>query len=555
MQKCNAPYLLVAFIAAVLLLPGVARGQGVGSLIPKSNRPAETPREVDPLKRDTPREAIYQLLESCHAGKDEISAQFLDLTHIRRDLRAVQGPELAKNLCEILDRDTRFAVGRLSNNAEGNLADALGPNVDRLAQFDLNGQIITLTLQRSTLGNLQPWLVSPDSVSQIPKLVTLNAESPIEQKLPAVLVTTKFVGTSLYIWLVLIIAAIILMLLSRLLSRLFLMVLRPVARRFGKKLHEHRLESLAEPLRLIIAVIVFSAIIHSTAASAILRDYLFKVLILLFIIGCTSLAMRVVDLISDTLVSRMNSRERALSYSVFPLFVRVIKVIVLAIGILWVLSSWGYNTNAILAGLGVGGLAVALAAQKTIENFFGGVSVITDRPVLVGDFCKFGDQAGTVEDIGLRSTRIRTNDRSVVTIPNSVFSTMTLENFAKRDRMWFHPTISLNRETESTKITAMMDAITKILEEHAMVDPTTVPLRFTKITRESFDLEIYAYVLTPSFDEFLKVQTELLLKIIGVAQQLRVNFAMPLQETILGPALTKTLTSKPAESAEPETSA
>src|SRR5581483_3445387 len=165
---------------------------------------------------------------------------------------------------------------------------------------------------------------------------------------------------------------------------------------------------------------------------------------------------------------------RAISYSVFPLFVRFAKICLFCIAVLVTLEQWGYNTNTILAGLGVGGLAVALAAQKTLENLFGGISVISDRPVLVGDFCQFGGQAGTVEDIGLRSTRIRTLDRTVVTIPNAQFSTMTLENFSKRDRVWFHPTLHLRRNTKPEQIREMMDAVTKILQEHAMVDASGV---------------------------------------------------------------------------------
>lgn len=507
---------------------------------------------VDPLKRTTPRNAIYELLQTCHSGKFDLAAQFLDLSRIRRDLRSTQGPELAKDLCDVLDRDTQFEVGRLSNDSNGIFGDSLAANVDRIDSFEVNGQRVELTVTKTTLGDLQAWLVSPDSVLQVPRLVALNSESAIEKKLPSVLVDTKFVGTPLYIWLALVIAALILSSVSRLLSRLFLAIVKPIAKRFGKNLHEHRLESFAEPLRLVLCVMIFGAVIQAVGPSAILRDYLFKLLVLLFIIGVASIVMRIVDVISDTVTSRLNPRERAVSYSVVPLFVRAVKIIVLAIGILSVLSAWGYNTNTILAGLGVGGLAVALAAQKTIENLFGGVSVITDRPVLVGDFCKFGDQVGVIEDIGLRSTKIRTNDRSVVTIPNSVFSTMTLENFSKRDRMWFHPTIALRRDNDPGKIRAMMDAITKVLEENPMVDPTTVPLRFTKISKESFDLEIFAYVLTPSFDEYLKVQTDLLLKIVEAADKLEVEFAIPLQETILGPAATRTLASAPAEADGPE---
>jgi MscS family membrane protein len=200
-----------------------------------------------------------------------------------------------------------------------------------------------------------------------------------------------------------------------------------------------------------------------------------------------------------------------------------------------VLGAWGYNTNAILAGIGVGGLAVALAAQKTIENLFGGVSLIFDRPVLVGDFCQFGGQTGTVENIGMRSTRIRTLDRTVVTIPNSQFSTMTLENFSKRERMWFHPTLRLSRSTTPGQVRDMMDAITRILQDHPMVDASGVPLRFTKIADQSLDLEIFAYVLTADGNEFLKVQTELLLKFLEAASERDVTFAVPITEAVTIP--------------------
>ncbi|MGA8025731.1 MAG: mechanosensitive ion channel domain-containing protein, partial [Bryobacteraceae bacterium] len=152
--------------------------------------------------------------------------------------------------------------------------------------------------------------------------------------------------------------------------------------------------------------------------------------------------------------------------------------------------------------------------------------------VLVGDSCQFGGQVGTVEDIGLRSTRIRTPDRTVVTIPNAQFSTMTLENYSRRDRMWFHPTLHLRRSTKPEQIREMMDAVTKLLQAHPMVDASGVPLRFTKITDQSFDLEIFSYVQTADYNEYLKVQSELLLKIIDAAAERNVGFAVPFQESI-----------------------
>ena len=287
-----------------------------------------------------------------------------------------------------------------------------------------------------------------------------------------------------------------------------------------------------EPLRLLLAVAVFRACMEALAPSALLRTYLLNLMALLTVLGIASLAMRIVDVISDRITSRLDPRQRALSYSVIPLFVRFVKICLFCIAVLIVLERWGYPTSTIIAGVGVGGLAVALAAQKTIENLFGSISVIMDRPALVGDLCKFGGQLGIVEDIGLRSTRLRTLDRTVVTIPNSVFSTMTLENYARRDRMWFHFTLQLRRDTTPEQIRKMMDGTAAILQQHAQVDASGVPVRFVNISQQSFDLEVFAYVLTMEGDEYLKVQTELLLKILEAASDLGVGFAVPIQEAL-----------------------
>jgi len=176
-----------------------------------------------------------------------------------------------------------------------------------------------------------------------------------------------------------------------------------------------------------------------------------------------------------------------------------------------ILSDWGYNAATILAGLGVGGLAIALAAPNTIENLFGGVAVISDRPVSVGDLCRFGDRVGTVEDIGLRSTRIRTLDRTLVTIPNAEFSAMTLENLSKRDKIWFHFVLNLRRDTTPDQVRTLLEYITRTLREHPKVETGPLPVRFIGVGAYSLDLELFAYVLTRNMDDFLRIQQELIL--------------------------------------------
>jgi MscS family membrane protein len=200
--------------------------------------------------------------------------------------------------------------------------------------------------------------------------------------------------------------------------------------------------------------------------------------------------------------------------------------------ILSVLSAWGYNTSTILAGVGVGGLAIALAAQKTIENLFGGISVIGDRPVLVGDFCRFGDRVGTVSHIGLRSTRIRTPDRTIISIPNGQFSAMELENFSARDKIWFHPTLSLRRDTSAEQLQKVLSSVEGILKGHPKVETGALPVRFVGVGTYSLNVEVFAYVKTSDYDEFLAVQQELLIKLLQAVERAGTALAVPVQENV-----------------------
>jgi MscS family membrane protein len=138
---------------------------------------------------------------------------------------------------------------------------------------------------------------------------------------------------------------------------------------------------------------------------------------------------------------------------------RTIKVVVALIAVLALFQNFGFNVTGLVAGLGLGGLAVALAAQETVKNFFGGVALIADQPVRVGDFCRFGDKMGTVEDISLWSTRVRTLERTVVSIPNGQFVGLQLENFTRRDRMWLHTTMGLHYETTPDQLRHVLGEI------------------------------------------------------------------------------------------------
>ena len=252
----------------------------------------------------------------------------------------------------------------------------------------------------------------------------------------------------------------------------------------------------------------------------------------LFFLGLAWLCARIVDLVISRLRVVLQRKHQTFSYSVLPLASRVLKLTILTLMIAAILSDWGYNTTTILAGLGVGGLAIALAAQKTIENLFGGVAVISDRPVSVGDLCRFGDRVGTVEDIGLRSTRIRTLDRTLVTIPNAEFSSMTLENLSKRDKIWFHFVLNLRRDTTPDQVRTLLEYIARTLREHPRVETGPLPVRFIGVGAYSLDLELFAYVLTRNMDDFLRIQQELILWVLEAVEAAGTALALPTQASV-----------------------
>jgi MscS family membrane protein len=217
--------------------------------------------------------------------------------------------------------------------------------------------------------------------------------------------------------------------------------------------------------------------------------------------------------------------QQLASRAILHLGRRTASVTIVVVAMLIVLQNWGYNTSTLIAGLGVGGIAVALAAQQTIANVFGGVSVVGDHPVRIGDFGKFGDLIGVVEDIGMRSTRIRTLNRTLVSVPNSNFAGLNLENYSVRDKILFNPAFQIKRSAEDRQVRELMVALEKKLGDRSQVELGPAPARLTGLTSGSFNVELFCYVLTADINEFYKIQGDLLLEINDVLKSSNVELA------------------------------
>ena len=487
------------------------------------------PEVKDPLGRTTPQQSIFNFLEACHARDYAKATYYLDLSRMSAGDRTKVGPDLAMQLEDLLD-DTTFDIVTLSRDPEGELSD-LSPNIDKLASFEVRGQPIVLQLERQEPrpGN-HIWVVSASSVALIPKAHQAVAETPFEKKLPQVLVTFEILDTPVWRWIALVMAAVALWFIGGFLAVALVRLVKPITDWTGFR----------EPLRIALLAAGLRVAMEFASPATLSRTFLERALELILALAAAWAGAVALDLIADRWRSRLDPRMQAVSYSVLPLGRQVLKLAIFLIAILAVLNAWGYNTTAILAGVGVGGIAVALAAQKTIEDLFGGVSVISDRPVLVGDVCRFGDRTGTVIHIGLRSTRLRTPDRTVVSVPNGQFATMTLENISGRDKIWFHPTLNLRRDTKSEQLLRVLASLREILTTHPKVEIGPIPVRFVGVGTYSLDIEVAAYVKTSDFDEFLAIQQDLLLRILQAVEQAGTRLAVPLQESFESGAAPRT---------------
>jgi MscS family membrane protein len=299
-----------------------------------------------------------------------------------------------------------------------------------------------------------------------------------------------------------------------------------IAARTRTRVDDELVARIGGPLRLTLGILLFYAGTFLFAFSVRARGLVAGATGLIAIAGGTWVVLRLVDVLARAMEQRYLGPRRHVA-SLAPLARRAMKAVVVMMAVLVTIQNLGFNVTSLLAGVGIGGLAIALAAQKTVEHLFGGVTLVTDAPVRVGDFCRFGDRVGTVEDIGMRSTRIRTLDRTVITIPNGEFASMQIENFSKRDRIWLHTTLGLRYETSPDQLRFILVEIKKLLLGHPKIDPDPARVRFVGFGAYSLDLEIFAYVTTADINTFLAIQEDILLRIMELIAASGSGFAFP----------------------------
>jgi len=244
---------------------------------------------------------------------------------------------------------------------------------------------------------------------------------------------------------------------------------------------------------------------------------------------------KIIDIIGYFLYKQAKKTKNMLDDQIVPLIVKSLRILVVTLGILFILQNFGYNVTSLLAGLGIGGLAFALAAQNTVSNLFGSITIFSDKPFQLGDWISVGDIEGTVEDVGFRTTRVRRFDQALVTVPNSQFINTGIVNYSAMKKRRINFNLGITYGTPVSKIKEVVEGIKKIIEEDEKFDHSFYMVRFTEFAAYSLNIFVYCFTKTTDWAESLRVKEEFNLKILQLIEEKGVEIAFPSQTVYLNP--------------------
>lgn len=240
-------------------------------------------------------------------------------------------------------------------------------------------------------------------------------------------------------------------------------------------------------------------------------------------------AIRLLDGLMDLWAERAADTDTKLDDQLIPILRRSSKVFLFLIGVVLVLQNMGYSVGSLLAGLGIGGVAVAMASKDTVANLFGSIVIFLDKPFQIGDWIEMADVEGTVEEVGLRTTRVRTFANSLLTIPNMQFTTNTVNNWSRMQKRRIKMTVGVTYSSAPEKLNELVLAIRKIIEDDEKIRNDFYLVNFDNFGPYSLDIFIYCFTATTVWAEFLQAKQEFMLKIMTCVQDLGLSFAFPTQ--------------------------
>ncbi len=321
-------------------------------------------------------------------------------------------------------------------------------------------------------------------------------------------------------------ALVIIFALPRLIARLIGPLLQRIAAREAQNGEGDLLDALTTPIRL-----VMIALGLYVAAALLLPkgvpEFVQQLSRTLIIISLFSLLYKMVGRFTRSTRLLAGLTGLRIDEQLLPFLRTGIQIVLVALAIVIVLQEWKYDVNGLIAGLGLSGLAFALAAEDTVANLFGFTTIVGDRPLTVGEYIATPDVSGTVERVGFRSTRIRQPDQAVVTIPNSKLASSVITNWSRLSKRRLDFTLGLDYGPTSAQMRALLDRLETLLRSRERVEATSIQVLFTGFKENSLDVRLICFIRHKDWLDFMREQQEIMLQIMDIVAALGLDYANP----------------------------
>ncbi len=482
------------------------------------------------VRRDSPRAAISGFLDACRRRRFDIAAFYLDLGAVPPQEQKRVGPREARRLKIVLDKKLWINPQTVSNDPGGAPEAGLPDDEERLGSIELRHRKVPILLHRAVEPDGQTaWTFSRSTVASIDPLYEAYGYGWMGDHLPAFFFTVTLASVQLWQWCGIALLLLAGWIIGRIVSRPLLIAFRKAAQKTATRWDDELVMALAGPLRLgILALVLYLTVpfLHLSGAASETASVIWKLLGTFFLGWLLS---RWVEIGARFMEASALGERNEMARSFIPIFSRMTKALVWALAVVVALDSAGVHVMGLIAGLGIGGMAVAFAAKDSIENVFGSMTIAADTPFKIGHFIKIGGITGTVESVGLRSTRLRTMDRTIVTVPNARLISEIVENYSVRDSFKFETTIGLVYGTTRAQLLFIIDEIKRLLDDHAKVLHDFLRVRLAGFGPSSIDVHVLAWVSARDYAEYTGIAEELNFGIMEIIERSGSSFAFPSQ--------------------------
>jgi MscS family membrane protein len=477
----------------------------------------------DALNRGTPRGSIIGFVEACSVFDFETAAEYLDLRDLPIEVSELGSHELARRLNHVLSRAVWLDDYTVSDQPGGVKGDGLPEYRDELVKVPVEEGAVPIWMQRVPRGDGEMiWKVSNRSVALVPELYELYSYPPgVETVRGWFPESAAFLGLEAFKWFILVVVGLIswpfLHLAGVLLARVFSSPSRPLYP-LVRKVMTRPLFAIGV---LIIITVVLKELGMGVKAQVIAEARTVQIIVVVWAIWS------VLNLYRNYKQEKLIALDRPGAAKLMRPLTTFVKIVILLLATLFWLNNLGVNITTVLAGLGVGGLAVALALQKPLEDLMGALTIFSQAPLRVGDLVRYKDVIGLVEDIGLRTTRIRTLTNTVVSVPNSIVAFTEIENLTYRTKIRYWPTLRLRYDTTVEQLREITRQIVSMLAAHEMVHDEPIRARVTDFDADAILVKVHCFMKTTDFPESLEIAEDLNLRVMQIVQAAGARFALP----------------------------